>query len=353
MSTKRDIDRRNLLRGGIAAAAGAAFAGAVPGRAEENTLFVNTFGGVFEEAERLAYYEPFTAKTGIRVRTVSPVSFAKLKAQVLSRNYEWDVSSNSPVDVQQGINEGLLEPVDFSVIDRAAIPQSLILDGHAIANISLAVCLVYRKDRFPGGGPQSWADFWDVKRFPGARCLYDRSFTNLAFALLADGVALDAVFPLDIERAFRKMDEIKPHIKVWWKEGTQSQQLIRDGEVDMIAMWNARAQDLIDAGAPLEMVWNGAEHVMGHWFVPKGAPRAKWAWQFIALAMQPEQQAVFCNKLPYGPSQPRAFDFIAPERARKMPSWPEHRKLGFSPDVKWLAPKMPALRERWSQWLVS
>ena len=31
-------------------------------------------------------------------------------------------------------------------------------------------------------------DFWNVKKFPGPRCLFDRSFTCLAFALLADGV---------------------------------------------------------------------------------------------------------------------------------------------------------------------
>ena len=130
---------------------------------------------------------------------------------------------------------------------------------YGIISYSLGTNLVYRKDKFPNGGPQSWADFWDVKKFPGSRCLFDRSFTCLAFALLADGVPIDKLYPMDIDRAFRKMDEIKPHIKVWWRDGSQSQQLIRDGEVDMIAMWSARAVDLIDDKVPLEIVWNGAE----------------------------------------------------------------------------------------------
>jgi putative spermidine/putrescine transport system substrate-binding protein len=341
------------LRGGIGAAAMGAALACAPLRAEERVLFVNTFGGAMEEAEAFAYYGAFTERTGVRVRSVSPVSFAKLKAVVQSRNYEWDVSSTGVVDVQQAIDERLLEPIDFALVDRARIPPNLLLGEHGIANISLAVCLVYRKDKFPRGGPRSWADFWDVERFPGARALYDRSFTNLAFALLADGVARDALYPLDLDRAFRKLDAIKPHIKVWWTQGSQSQQLIRDGEVDMIAMWNARAQDLIDAGAPLEIVWNGAEHMMGYWFVPRGTPRAKWAWQFVAVATEPERQAAFCNRLPYGPSQPRAFDFIAPERSQKMPTWPEHLQQGFAPEPKWLAPNMPKLRERWTQWMVS
>ena len=346
------IDRRRLSTG---VAAGALALGVAPRYAltQEKVLYVNTFGGSMEEAELGAYYQPFTAKTGVTVRPVSPMSFAKLKAQVQSQNYEWDVSSTGIVEVRQAMLEGLLEPIDFSVVDRERVPPELFFGDYGIANMSLATCLVYRKDRYPNGAPKSWVDFWDVKQFPGARSLYDRAHTALAFALIADGVALDKVYPLDVERGFHKLDEIKPYIKVWWKEGSQSQQLIRDGEVDMIGMWNARVQELIDNGAPLEIVWNGAENVMGTWFVPKGTPRAKLAWQFIALAVEPERQAVYCNRLPYGPSNPKAFDFIAPDKARKMPTWPQHLKESFSPDAVWLAPKLAKLRERWAQWMVS
>jgi putative spermidine/putrescine transport system substrate-binding protein len=345
------ITRRRAVK--LAAASAAAGAFGFAGRAEENILYVNSWGGSMEEAEVPAYFQPFTSKTGIRIRPVSPVSFAKLKAQVQSRHFEWDVSSTGKTDVQAAVHEGLLEPIDFSIVDRSKLAPDMIYGDHSIANMSLAIGLVYRKDRFPNGGPQSWADFWDVKQFPGTRSLYTRSYTNLSFALLADGVPIDKLYPLDLDRAFRKMDEIKPHIKVWWQQGSQSQQLIRDGEVDMICMWNARAQELIDQGLPLEIVWNQAENAMGTWFVPKGTPRAKWAWEFINLAVQPDHQAAFCNRLPYGPSNPRAFEFISPENARKMPTWPPHLRESFSPDDAWLATRMTGLRERWAQWMVS
>jgi putative spermidine/putrescine transport system substrate-binding protein len=129
-------------------------------------------------------------------------------------------------------------------------PNQIYLQG--VGNVALATGLAYRKDKFPGGGPKSWADFWDVKRFPGNRSLYNRSFTAMSYALLADGVAPDKLYPMDMDRAFRKLGEIKPHIKVWWTQANQSQQLIRDGEVDMIAMWNARANELAEQGVPLE-----------------------------------------------------------------------------------------------------
>ena len=41
-------------------------------------------------------------------------------------------------------------------------------------------------------------------------------------ALLADGVAPSKLFPLDLDRAFHKLDQIKPNVAVWWKTGDQS-----------------------------------------------------------------------------------------------------------------------------------
>jgi putative spermidine/putrescine transport system substrate-binding protein len=173
----------------------------------------------------------------------------------------------------------------------------------------------------------------------------------MAYALLADGVPTDKLFPMDMDRAFRKLDQIKPHIKVWWTQANQSQQLIRDGEVDMMAIWNARANELAEQGVPVEFVWNQAESYGGSWFVPKGTPRAKHAWRFIDFATQAKPQADFCTKLSYGPLNPKAFDFIAPAQARKMPTYPEHLKVGFTPDAAWLGANLPKMRERFSQWL--
>ncbi len=189
-------------------------------------------------------------------------------------NYEYDLINLGDSEFAQAVHDGLVEKVDKEAAKADQLPPSLVRE-YGIVSYSLGTNIVYRKDKFPNGGPQSWADFWDVKKFPGPRCLFDRSFTCLAFALLADGVPIDKLYPMDLDRAFRKMDEIKPHIKVWWHDGAQSQQLIRDGEVDMIAMWSARAVDLIDDKVPLEIVWNGAELYWANLIVPKGDPNAK------------------------------------------------------------------------------
>jgi putative spermidine/putrescine transport system substrate-binding protein len=345
------IARRTFLKTAVVATALAPVA-ARRAAAQDNTLNVNTWGGSWTAAEDAAYFKPFTEKTGIKINTVTPVSFAKLKAQVQTRSYEWDVSTINPPELRQAELEGLLEPIDWSLVNKATLTPTQVY-SQGVGAVALATGLAYRKDKFPGGGPKSWADFWDVKRFPGTRCLFNRSFTTMSFALLADGVPRDRLYPMDMDRAFRKLTEIKPHIKVWWTQANQSQQLVRDGEVDMIAIWNARANELAEQGVPLEFVWNQAESYTTNWFVPKGTPRAKNAWRFIDFAVQPKPMADFCNRLSYGPLNPKAFDFIKPEQAQKMPTFPEHLKVGFTPDPAWLGQNLAQIRERFTQWLAT
>src|SRR6266481_5106460 len=228
MSSRREaIDRQRLCRGvGVAKKTGwgmaarmsrrrvlALGAGALlaapailrPARAQGRAVYVNSYGGVWESAWRKAFFEPFTAQTGIAIKTVPGVSFAKLKAQVQTRNFEWDLVNLGDVEYGQAVLEGLLEKVDREAAKADQLPPHMVRD-YGITSYSLGTNLVYRKDKFPNGGPQSWADFWDVKKFPGSRCFYDRSFSCLAFALLADGVPADQLYPMDVERARHRSD---------------------------------------------------------------------------------------------------------------------------------------------------
>jgi putative spermidine/putrescine transport system substrate-binding protein len=138
-------------------------------RAQGRTVYVNSYGGVWESSWRKAFFEPFTAQTGIAIKTVPGVSFAKLKAQVQTRHFEWDVVNLGDVEYAQAVLEGLLEKVDKEAAKTDQLPPHMVRE-YGITSYSLGTNLVYRKDKFPNGGPQSWADFWDVKRFPGNRC---------------------------------------------------------------------------------------------------------------------------------------------------------------------------------------
>ena len=187
--TKPTMSRRTALMLGAGSLLGAP-AVIKAARAQGKTVFVNSYGGVWETSWRKAFFDPFTAQTGIEIKTVPGVMFAKLKAEVQTGNYEYDQSNLGDTEFAQAMHEGLLERVD-KVAAKADQLASQLVREFSIVSYSLGTNIVYRKDKFPNGGPQSWADFWDVKKFPGPRCLFDRSFTCLAFALLADGVPRD------------------------------------------------------------------------------------------------------------------------------------------------------------------
>src|SRR5215475_2129960 len=329
--------RRFLQKAGAAAAATALGPLLITERtiAQTRTLYVNSWGGSFTAAQDAAYFKPFTAETGIHIRTVTPVSYAKIKAQVQAGRYEFDMTSINSMQWLRASREGLAEPIDWTIFKQGT---------H----------LCYRRDKFPNGGPRSWADFWDVKQFPGARglCINDSPRT-LIFALLADGVPADRLYPLDIDRAFKKLDQIKPHIKVWWREGNQSQQLIRDGELDMMSIWNGRATELKQAGVPVELVWNGAVRSTSTWCVLKGAPNRALAWEFIQFATQPKPQAEFNRRLYYGPTNPAAFEFIPHDIAVVLPTYRDNLAVSIREDDEWEADRIVALEQRFMQWLAS
>lgn len=321
-------------------------------RAQSKVLYVNSYGGNLEQAWTKAFFDPFTAATGIEVKPVAPVSFAKLKAQVQSGAYDWDVTIANNIEIFQAAADGLDDQIRPDIVDIAALPEGMV-NGNAVGAYTLGTVLTYRTDKFPDKAPSSWADFWNVGEFPGNRCLFDRPFTSLAYAALAAGASTDGLYPMDFDAAFAKMDEIKPHIKVWWKQGAQSQQLIRDGEVDMIAMWSARAADLIMQDVPIRMVWNQGENFSASWLVAKNTPRSELAWQYVNFVAQPEQQAALTKLVPYGPVNSNAVSLVQPELMAMTPSAPENKSLCFEHDAEWLVPRLSELRDRWTQWIVS
>src|SRR2546428_262931 len=204
----------------------------------------------------------------------------------------------------------------------------------------------------------TWGGSWTAaqeaavfKKFPGNRSMLNNAVRTAQFALVADGVPPDKVFPMDVDRAFRKLDQIKPHVKVWWTQGNQSQQLMRDGEVDMMVMWNARASELAQQGHPVELVWHGATITTTMWGVAKNAPNRKLAWEFLQFAVQAKPQADFANRLFYGPTNPDAFKYVSAEVARQLPTYPENAKVAIRPDTVWEADNTAKIQERFTQWL--
>src|ERR1700682_5733562 len=124
ISRRRLITRRATLALGAGTLLGAPFVRTA--RAQGKIVYVNSYGGVWESSWKKAFFDPFTAQTGIAIKTVPGVSFAKLKAQVQTRNFDWDVINLGDVEYAQAVLEGLLEKVDQSAAKTDELPPQIV-----------------------------------------------------------------------------------------------------------------------------------------------------------------------------------------------------------------------------------
>src|SRR5258707_679 len=179
--------RSAVAVGAVALALGAAQVSAAE-------LTVVNFGGANGDAQKVAFNQAFATQTG---NTVTAVEYdgeqAKVKAMVEAKHVNWDVVEVESGDLGRGCDEGLYEKLDWSKIGKKSdlIPEAPQMCGVGIFVWSTA--LAYNADKLKTG-PASWADFWNVQKFPGKRGMRKGARYNLEFALMADGVARKEVY---------------------------------------------------------------------------------------------------------------------------------------------------------------
>jgi putative spermidine/putrescine transport system substrate-binding protein len=326
-----------------------------PVRAAERIVVAQP-GGPYEVAFTKAFAEPFTKATGIEVVKV-PATMGKLLAMVESGNIELDVIDVGELGALQLSAKGALEPLDYKSwkhTDVADIDKDVVRKD-MVANIYFSTVLGYNTQVFPTGKhPRTWADFWDAQKFPGPRMLTDLAAgaIDLEFALIADGVPMDKLYPIDLDRGFKSLSRVRPHIRKFWDTGALSAQMLADREVVMGSLWNGRLQAVADKGAPLAIEWNQAMLQVQYWGVFKGAKNREAAHRLIDFAMQPKNQAELAKHIPYGPTNKKAFDHIGADLGKRLPSFPEHKARQFVQNAQWWADNRNAVSERWSKWLL-
>ena len=304
-----------------------------------------------------AFGEPFTKQTGIPVVYQDPYTFPKLRAMHEAKAMQVDVVSVQGGEIFQAKRMNMIMPLDFTVIDRSALSDRQLRHGNAIGGHTLSHVICYSKKKWPGEHhPRSWADFWDVQKFPGRRVLRREEIWATEAALKADGVKDDEFYPIDVARAFRSLDRIKPHIKAWYADNSQAQQMMEQEEVDLIAMMNGRAIDtILNGNAPFDIVWNEAicEGGVQGWLAPMGCPNPKGAMKFLDFVGRAEYQAVFARLMYYAPQNPKAVDLLEPAIAKLMSTHPENEKVAHNINYAWWADNLPMMQRRFQQWLQS
>ena len=330
------IDRRRFLQAtaAVAVAGSAALTPRASRAAAGEVVFVN-YGGDAATAAKKAYGEPFEKATGLKfvVDSTGPQP-GKIKVMVASGKVTWDVMDTGPGTAGELGPAGLLEPIDYAIVDKGKVLTGY-ADTYGIAGYAYSNILAYDSAKLGGKQPKSWADFWNLKEFPGKRMMSKILGGSLEAALMADGVAPDKLYPLDVPRALKKIAEIKKDC-IFWGTGAESQQLLRDGEVVMGHMWNTRAYVLHnDTKGRIVTVWNQGIFQTNAWAVPKGNPAGKDAMRLIASMQDPAQQVEILRLVGFGPVNPAAAALVPTDLKKNNPSDPPNLAMQVPSNSPW------------------
>ncbi|MEO9340370.1 ABC transporter substrate-binding protein [Mesorhizobium sp. SB112] len=323
-------------------------------------VVIATTGGAYERALRQAWFDPFTKETGIEVVTVAGTNAemrAKASAMVRTGNVSWDLYLQG--DIQASSDEHGQSAQDLSAFceEQFVKHPGLSQDACSAAGVRLlsnSTLLAYKTDAFDGSVPESWADMWDLNRFPGGRTFpnFDDPWRVMAAALLADGVAHEDLFPLDIDRALSKLEEIRPAVSLWWKSGDQSMQGFRNGEYSIGQVWLTRAKALKSEGYPVAWSYNGAFLVGDRIALIKDAANRDNALRLMDYWLSsPEAQAKVCDVLSCTPPSAEAMSMMSAEARADLPSAYEIDNHIVVPDAKWINDNAALMLERWNSWI--
>lgn len=305
------LDRRTFLA--LCGAAGVATAAVSAGDAEAAADYVVmwNWGGQSVECHGSAIGDAFTAATGkgVKYDTSGPLE-GKIKEMVDSKNVTADVADADLFNAVSLGPTGHLEAIDYSIVSKdKTLPQYALEYGVSI--ILYGYAFVYDTEAYGDNPPKDWADFFDTKNFPGTRSLYKWANGSLEAALMADGVAGDQLYPLDMDRALNKIKSIKDD-SIYWGSGSEVHSMVVNGEASMAIIWQNRGRNIeTDTEGRYKLVNNQAMAMPGAYIVPKGNPAGRDAvMKYIATAQEVPAQLKLLDCLGMTPSNPAAFDQI-------------------------------------------
>ncbi|SFJ73079.1 putative spermidine/putrescine transport system substrate-binding protein [Bosea sp. OK403] len=315
-------------------------------------VVVANWGVGFVDAQRRAFFDPFEKETGIKVLIGGTPDLAKFKAQLASGTTDIDLSDLATGWIGPAEAAGLFAKIDRNIVDVSGLPSDAVREN-ALSYFTGGGGLAFSTDRYGQSkpAPTIWEDFWNVSRFPGRRALYARPVDTLEIALLADGVKPRELYPLDVERAFRSLDKIKPHIKTWYTTGAQPPQLIQSNDIDFAHAFHNRVFSAVSAGAKIAV--SPHQNLLARvWTAPLAkSPNPEEAQRLLAFMLRPDRQAEWAKLQAVVPAVPAAMPLVDPNVMKSLPD-PAAPDTIMS-DISWWGPRLDDLNARFKEWLIT
>ena len=324
---------------------------------DSKTLTVTMWGGSAQKAHVASYFTPWAKENGFKIQEDSPTDYAKIKAQVEAKKVTWGIAEVEPNFANTACDAGLIEKLPQTVLDaaRSAGVPDVQIGECAIPNLQYAFNIAYNTKTFEDSHPTTWAEFFDTSKFPGKRGFWKYATGGIfEAALLADGVPADKLYPLDLDRAFKKLDTIKKDI-VFYDTGDQQAQLVASGEAPLVQAWNGRIYQAAKAGEPVANEWGENLVSYDQVVIPKGYKNVKlgtdWMTWFLGNA---QAQADDAEASAYGPPSPKALELVPEEVRKELPGFPENAaKSAGVIDYEYWAENYDKVSELFNNWIAS
>lgn len=296
---------------------------------------------------RPSFLDPIEQETGLKIAFDSPTDYARLETQVESGNVTWTVVQTDPWWTEAHCGE-LIEEVDATVPEQ---PEAFDSGPCGTPADAFAFLGTYDAEAYGDERPQGWADFFDTKEFPGKRAVWGSYAINgvLEGALIADGVAPDEIYPLDLDRAFEKLDTIRDDIQFYDTLG-QALQMMDAGEVTMAAITNSQGYDQTQTGGSFQPMWEGAVLSWDSYAVPKGA-NVESAEAILESLADPQRQAALAESGAFGAISEEAEPDLAPAQEKWNPTTTENVAGSVPMDQKYYAENSDMVINRWTEWV--
>jgi putative spermidine/putrescine transport system substrate-binding protein len=320
-SKEKFVRRRILVSAGAVTAAALVLTGCSSGGSDDDELTFVMWGGQSQKQYIESIVDPWASQEDVKIKQDQPTDYAKLDAMVDAGKVSWGVVEVEPNYSATACSDGKVEKLDDSVFEAAkdADVNEEQLSDCAIPILQYTFNIGYNTDTFGDKHPETWEEFFDTDAFPGKRGMW-KYVTGGIFeaALIADGVEPDDLYPLDLDRAFDKLDTIKDDI-VWYDTGDEQVQLLSSGEAPLVQAWNGRVNLGANDGQPIANEYNENLGTYEHLVIPKGYENPglaqKWMKWFLA---HPEAQADASSATGYGPASPKALDHIEGKSADEL-----------------------------------
>ena len=309
--------RRAVLATGLAGAAALGMPAIL--RADERSIKIGVYGGYFKKSFDKNIFPDFTKATGIAVESVGEPTgepwLVQLQQAANAGQAPADVNMISQTSMLKGQAVDLWAPIDL-----AKIKNSDKLLPHYINK--------YSDGRVSGIGAVTWyitlVSNTDVyKEAPTSRgrsCGTPSNKDKLGLlALVSNSFLLEITAKtffggtnaLDTEegilKVFAKLAEIKPNVRLWYRDEAQFEQALKSGEIPMGQYYHDVTGLAIADGFHVRSTFpkEGGVNDAGSWAISRASKKSEEAHVFIDYMCQPSVQAVLSRKVGTSPTVKR------------------------------------------------